>query len=1166
MPYIFRFHKGANNNIYDWKASDRIGPGHLQEINEKTNILSSSAGTSIPTPLARLFLFKTAFEIMAAQVRKNTVEPNSIYAGLVSETLDLLELLYTSGADTARFRYQRWTFDNSDEALNYFGERPGHRLLATSFQQAASQYPFSQKIDITLIYYKEGSKEVLIGGTSPFTFVFTSPNFKRKMRERGFRPVRGMVSDDVLFDSQYLQLQERDSAFVKYLEQLVNTPGIGDSFKGIAEYVSNTAKRYERRFDGTLPVLSDIKFGDMALMAAQVHLQQVSGDDFRARINESSDFKIALPPDTHYQGPLNPLFLLDKMAMNGQYSSASNLWSSATEVSELAYPENTITDIVTERELPGLSGIRYPFFSSFDFFEPALVRLPEYVLNDQRFLTLKDEQPFLYPIKPLFFHLFPIHRIKEYLSVEEGNGEIRFTIRVPVFGPTKGLREITCTRMYTAQQVVDYQGILGIFPFTRAEEQELLFINQYTVASYEKTNAPQQLESIRFFRNDALEALPATGIQRSNYTDINTRTTYYQLSRSFDIIQLNFKKNNSKVGGTILPLFQTARNGEAEYIYAIDFGTSNTHVEYGKVVDKRVQKAQPFAITEQEMQMYLLNKPGRLQQNDGEGYLDYERSTGTKIDKARLVTLREFIPFQVGTQKSASVRFPFRTATNESAGFIGNAKNNRLFIDANIGFLIDEDQLSDQAMYKTDLKWLLQKASSDSFNINRISLFARELLLMIRTKVLLEESHGNLKKLRIILAFPISMGETLKNKLIGIFDQQRLEVLGADALPLASPVTESIAPYYELKSKNVNIQNDNFCNIDIGGGTTDIVLTKTEDSKDSNQLQCYCSSFRFAGRQLWSSGVNEYQSSDNGFVAYYKHFLLKAQVDNENSRNLERVLNGSSIKTEDIVGLLFSSPEYKFKEIFADKPAFRVVPLIHYAAILFYICRLSTWKQIALPRTVSFSGKGSEYINLLFNDADLKGFTQKMLGIFSGKATRNDFIIEKSSEPKVITARGAVYYAADEVSDEDGNEWGNVPLEGQRSNDKKLRKENVIYKGFRTPAYEERPMSYGELMNSEELYRDLIDNHTDFFNLLFDDTGLVDTINRKLEISNFAQYKRFFLPVNTDVYQTGVLRDSFKATIKGLDPNDQVDDSPFFFALNYALIELSKEIAKTAQI
>jgi hypothetical protein len=82
---------------------------------------------------------------------------------------------------------------------------------------------------------------------------------------------------------------------------------------------------------------------------------------------------------------------------------------------------------------------------------------------------------------------------------------------------------------------------------------------------------------------------------------------------------------------------------------------------------------------------------------------DYERSLGHVIDAARKVTLREFIPFQIGNQKSSSVKFPFRTATCESNSFISNHSNNRLFLDANIGFHIDDDALLDNIRYKTYL-------------------------------------------------------------------------------------------------------------------------------------------------------------------------------------------------------------------------------------------------------------------------------------------------------------------------------------------------------------------------------------------------------------------------------------------------------------------------------
>lgn len=1178
MPHIFRFHKGRNNNIIDWKSSDRITAEDVKEVLDKSVTISSSAGTSIPTPLARMFLFKTAFDIVSAQVRDSKLNKDSIYAGLVSETLDLLELLYKSGSDNKKFKYKRWVFENNDVASSFFGAADGHRLLSKSFAQASEQAPFQKSIEITLIYYLENNKEVLMGGTSPFTFVFTTPNFKRKLKERGFNDIPGLKSLDYLFDTDYLQLHERDESFIKYIESLANTQRTGTFFKGFSDYVTATRAHFEPKFNGKATTLQDIRVGEISLIVSEIALKQVTSQSQQVTISHSSDFKIDLPAESPYLEAtpgkkLIPLFLLDRMEHLGQYSSPSSFWSSQTRITEIIYPENRV-DEVMQRELPGIN-IKYPFLSSFDIFEAFLVKLPGYQLNDERFVTIDGSHSYLFPIKPLFFHFFPIDQLDKYLRIETDNKQVTFTISIPIYGPTKHHRTIVCSTVYDLDAAIQYSGILGIFPFTKAEQPQLLHINDYTVASFEKTNAETAVTAIKFLKKNGTDTLLSNPTVRSNYTDVNTKTTYYQVKEAFDLIQLNFRKKNVTCGGIIIPKFRQVINGDAAYIYAIDFGTSNTHIEYGRVEDvggrNRIAVAKPFEITEENMQMFLLNKPQQVSTKGGaEKYIDFELSMGSTIDSARQITIREFVPFQIGAQKSASVKFPFRTATCESNTF--STSSTRLFIDANIGFYIDEDVMSDHVRYKTDLKWLLQKASTDQLNINRVAIFAKELMLMIRTKVLLGEDHvvGNLNKLRLILSFPISMGETLKVALTKIFEEQRLEVFGSKSLPLAHPVTESIAPYYQLKSKYINIQNDNFCNIDIGGGTTDIVLTRTELTAggNPNELQCYCSSFKFAGRQLWSSGGNEYQLDENGFVAHYKDFIRR--TDPGISDKLVKILNNNTVKTEDVVGLLFSKPEYRFKDVFSDNHELKVIPLIHYASILFYVSRISAWKDIKLPRTVSFSGKGSEYLNLLFplqnstNDSDLKGFTQRLLGIFSKEQVRSDFQVKREHEPKVITAKGALHYAVEDIKDDNDEAWGNASTNSGNTSEKKLIKRNVVFMGFQDLDLEKGNYTYGDFISQPELYNDIMNSQLEFFNLLFDDLKFNAQINKKLELRDFGKYKQFFVPKDGDIFNQGPLRDSFKATIANYDPTEKVDDSPFFFPINYTLTELSKSIAASA--
>lgn len=195
------------------------------------------------------------------------------------------------------------------------------------------------------------------------------------------------------------------------------------------------------------------------------------------------------------------------------------------------------------------------------------------------------------------------------------------------------------------------------------------------------------------------------------------------------------------------------------------------------------------------------------------------------------------------------------------------------------------------------------------------------------------------------------------------------------------PVTESIAPYYWLLDEYKNIQNDVYCNIDIGGGTSDIVLVKKVS--DNNLLQTFCSSVKFAGKQLWGSGSGKDNNPDsNGFIQYYKKYLSAKEPSlyDKNQQLLEG--EADSAKTEDIISYLFSDEKNNFREIFTECKELRVPLLLHYSAILYFITKTCKVREIDLPKIISFSGKGSEYISLLFPDKDnLEDFTYRALSI-----------------------------------------------------------------------------------------------------------------------------------------------------------------------------------------
>jgi hypothetical protein len=1202
MPHIFRFHKGVTTDILDWKPSQRILSGDLLEVTDKTDVVTSAAGSSIPTPVARMFLFKTAFELMALPQGNRGIAGKGIYAALVSQALDLLELLYSNGSDPNQFRYEKWAFDGDD--TGFFGsEYAGHKLLTESFRHAAGQAPFNGSMEITLIYYREGAKEVLIGGTSPFTLVFTSPNFIRKHREKAMKNIDGLTSDRPLFSAKYTPLQERDPAFIAYLETLVRD-NMRASATPFVDYVFNTRSRFEHedpeRFHAPAAELQEITFGaDIPLTAAGIHIRQISARDYQAKISRYSDFKLDLPEDSPYtKDRLPPLFLNSNMDFDGQYTSPTNNWSNKTIINELAYGHTT-ADLIQTRLLPGLKGVQYPFVSKFDFFEKSLVTLPGYVLNDERFVTLIENQNFLLPLKPLFFQFFPLKDIGNYVEVSRvpntlgTEPEISVKIRVRIDGPTMNKRVITISQVYKRNLtrnkedegkygVTDYRGILGVFPFIKTEDTSLKYINNYTVASYEKTNDGDQLVAVGFLKK---EGEPLAGTQfspRSEYKDVNTRTGYYQVKESFDIIQLRFVTNGSSIGGLIVPEFKTVSNGTDRYVYGIDFGTSNTHIEYSRIENNQAVSIRPFEINEAEqknMAMTMLSKPVEVKEQDGAvRYDDYTRFGGI-VDSVTVIAQREFAPFQIGSQKGATVKFPFRTATFESRNF-KETKKPLLFAEANIGFNIDRDILVYNQGYQTDIKWQLETDLNDSLRKNRVKLFFRQLLLMIRSHALLisaPDPASALDQLKIAMSYPTSMDPDLKKALAGFFEEEMNDVFNICKPDSAADntssenhrlieVTESIAPYYQLLKADKNIQHNIYCNIDVGGGTSDIVLVNNVSRSADRVLNCFCNSVKFAGKQLWGSVSDDYDPTDNGFVLFYLRLLQSRNpLDYD---KLQKMIGARNNRTEDIVSYLFYDEAFDFKQIFTECKELKVPLLLHYTALLYFVAKSCKSKTIDLPKTLSFSGKGSEYIHIIFaSEEHLRIYTRKALVLFSGLRADPEFKIRKSSNPKVITAQGSVIYGAKPLKRREDDIFGSDTV-ATGTDELEIKTITDSYSGLREADDDGAIKTYADFLEPGAAFSSVMMNCVDFLESFFNDKELMQGSEMSLNINNLSSYRSFFLGQgnSVDVLTSGVLRNSYKSALEQKNMKNKVSDSPFFFAFDTALIELSKHIANNALI
>jgi hypothetical protein len=66
-----------------------------------------------------------------------------------------------------------------------------------------------------------------------------------------------------------------------------------------------------------------------------------------------------------------------------------------------------------------------------------------------------------------------------------------------------------------------------------------------------------------------------------------------------------------------------------------------------------------------------------------------------------------------------------------------------------------------------------------------------------------------------------------------------------------------------------------------------------------------------------------------------------------------------------------------------------------------------------LPRYLSFTGKGSQYIKMICggDESELEDFTRLLIKAYTDLPLQNSFKIHLNSNPKEITANGSVLYA-----------------------------------------------------------------------------------------------------------------------------------------------------------
>lgn len=1074
---------GTRNDLPTQGGFNELGEGLRTTVIKDQSVVSEAAlnkmATSIPTPFARLYLYDTAFKELNAieatdegKGRAYKTEPRfaTLYHHLVSECFDLLEFIFKYGNDP-RFTVHEWDANldtlllGAEDIANgrIIEDEPvgnshvvdvtaaKHKKLGQALRDAVINTELNAAPKI-FIFKWDGE---IIGGTSPFTLVYTSPNWRRKMREKNLAFFDGQghqLFPAISATTQVYSLRERDAEFRTYIYALksnfythFNQPRLAN----LSKYIENSMNNYEVKYNGTIEnkTRALVDYEELRANNLEQKFEAVYAKLKDTTAEGSSSDRPVVPemvqaagipfyvgidkPDSNSAYIIVPTVATEDLpkekSANGQVIEMSEqlpmLLTSSRLAGNARYWKQTPYNPAHlparpegeyfERVLPGVPGNpKYPYLTENDIFEDSIMWLG-YKVNKERFVTgFNGDCGFLLPIKPNFFKYFRVEDVEKMVKVTPEPFPLSPKVTVSIDIPVKG-GSIRISRTYEKSKpgnYIDFPTLgsfkLGVFPFytyagTEAADEDIYKVLLARMSDVELT----------FYNRDFVTPLGPNVVSnkiRTKATDQRITTEYYTVGTpmtgegaqnnpgSFTAIRVI----KDGVGGIIIPRFKQAEVRDENYVFCVDFGTANTNVAYAKTVltptngepEPRVLEDQIHTLeyTPESMQMAMLNEDG---------------SEGRAIDLNKFV-FSEFVPSQIGV---GDVKFPTRTIVCRRADeFDGTPE---LFGDTNIAFYTDKYGNTREYGYVTELKW---GQNTDKINAN----FFQEIMWMCKNKV---AELGGKPKFNFYYTYPQTMSNATRmgrgwaNAALNVRSKAHVidnSVKSVNGRSLK--IYEGVAPWYRAVSmKDAGIfHNDDFLNIDIGGGSTDaIYITRPINSGSGREMQGYSFSAKFAANDLWGDGVGG-DVRNNGFLSFFEQKIYPYLREEYKNRYDE--YRGRATGSADLISYLFSHKEYEFSEHLENDDYLRLPMLMHFAATIYYAARSLAIQQLALPKHISFSGMGSLYLTYITEDTDILADIIKSIFTFVGfkgvdkEGNPRELKVHMMPNPKKITAEGGV--------------------------------------------------------------------------------------------------------------------------------------------------------------
>lgn len=1123
MAKKFRLFEGEDLTHWQTRAGD-YNANVIKSIQGGDIDKAKNFPTSIPSPFARLDLFRAAFASFENPELKLDGDSNN--HRIIGECLDLLELLYNY--DNVKDRLKVVVWDKSvDLPKLEESTSPGHQLLAKTLRLFLSQdnaaFHFDQ-FNRFYIFYWDG---FILGGTSPKSLVFTTANSKE------FAKIS--VEEDVLFAGNSKPLYQRNKDFIKYVYSLFLANEILK--KNMNEFHTYVLKNLEhiQRTDSTffkeLDALSANSINDFAVIVHEtnylevfnISLRKIKKEDLVEKIAKESEFLIHSTKPIH---GIVPMVLIE----NGHLGHLNYL-NSITKWDVNQKVESTKMRL-EDRELPG-KAIKYPYYTVDDFLASELYELP-YQINSSQFFdgnyineTSKSSVGYLLPLKPTFFELFNESELwtrkfsgSPMIEIVKRNSFVQVVLRIPI---NRGNNHVELIKRYVTDDANEKQGVIkscekyiSIYPFIETNDNPHYYVQ---IIDEDKNDSPDHLQlQVKYGLN-----LPKYTSLKSKYGKNGSfyNTVFQQVDHNFNTILL--KQADSQEGNYLIPKWQEANQSSDVFTYAIDFGTSNTHVEYAK----NQESPKPLSF---------------YSERNGYGYSFPIQSIVGK-EQGELLDF-EFFPREIN--KDFTINFPIRTALFNYGNF--NATDYRPILDYNIGFYYEKTPLmkSNRSTAETNLKWIKDRVSNHEQKAWVYS-FLEQLVVLCKTKTLLE--GGILSATRFVWTYPLSYSSRqvsdISNQLQSIISKHFGENI------LIQEVCESIAPFYYISNEGQLLgSSNNILSLDIGGGTIDSVVYQNNEVKS-------ISSMLFGANYLYGNGY-EKSIHSNAFYNLGEEFINAIPEIKEKVKFIRQEIVLKD-KMEDIISFYYSLEnrlEFKdkknisFSTFLSDNTEVRSAFLFYYSSIIYYNLRAMKANGQSEPTKLIFSGNGSKFIEFL--DASkgklsLVDYTQHLINhVFDNPQGSNTHLkVFTNPYPKELTSKGAI-----SLLKEDDSLLSSLRV-------------RMIDNYFTTYLgdSDNTVVSFRNMIHYENIDKNMIesvlDEYIDFVNMFLDQSNVNLRNLFNIEINLKSAYAPILLNRHRalEFLETGI-----KMRIKQVSNNERISDPLFFYIIRGMLGDILQKI------